>query len=261
LLMSGRIEFTQRWGQRRLEDNWRRQIKNLVFQETTSTTDQSVSDSTATATTDDRFNEIKNNILKKLPKTTIEKQQAVERKALAYFQLGKVYKLFLLENEKAKKSFLKQMELAPVLDQSAESLYYLALIDENNEQYNQWKTELNTKYPSSFFTRKINRGKDGLSQADEAVAEAEYSTAYILYTKQSYAASILKCKEALKSFPGSSYEDRFEFLNILNLSKMKEKDLYSQALETFIKSQSTSNLLPLAKEMKEAVSSIKTTKE
>ncbi len=253
-LMTGRIEFMQRWGQRKLEDHWRRQVKDLVSFEPVAAT-QPMADSTkADAEVDvSRIDELKTAIKVKLPKNAQDLKASKNRQAVAYFNVGKIYRLFLLENEKAKQAFHKHLDINPNLDQAPEAMYYLALIDEGTAQADYWKKELNARYPTSFFTRKLNRGKENLSKGDEDKAAVAYNTAYKLYDANDLERAMQMSDEALKLYPGSNFEDKLAFLKILIFSKTREKEKYALALDEFLLSHNKSTLMPLAKEMRDTL--------
>ena len=253
-LMAGRIEFTQKWGQRKLEDNWRRATKSNVNFDT-AIQNSEVTDSLATndeETDENKIEKIKKEIKAKIPKNEKEILASKLRKEEALFNIGKIYKLYLLENENSIESFEKLLSLNAKSEFAPEAIYYLVLLNEGNEKQNHWKSLLNTNYPNSYFTRRINRGNDNLSTNEETKAKENYVTAFAKYENGNYNEAQNLVNEALKSYSGSQLEDKFAFLKILILAKLQEKENYIMALDDFLQSHSKSSLIPLAKEMKTA---------
>jgi tetratricopeptide (TPR) repeat protein len=255
-LMTGRIEFTQKWGQRKNEDNWRRNVKdNLSFVNNQSNTNDSLNTAATpdTENDDNKIDQLKKEIIAKIPKTEKDLVESQKRQEEAYFNLGKIYKLYLLENQNSIDSFEKLLKLNPKTEYAAESIYYLYLLTDGTPKQDFWKNELIEKYPKSYFARRINRGNENLSNDDESKAKEIYANAYSDYEKGNTPGALNTIEEALKKYPGSQLEDKFAFLKILIFSKTQSKDNYLAALNEFLTSHTKSTLLPLAKEMKNAL--------
>jgi tetratricopeptide (TPR) repeat protein len=256
-LMTGRIEFTQKWGQRKNEDNWRRNIKDISIASNNSISmpaDSLSATNTADIENDDnKIEQLKKEIIAKIPKTEKDLAASLKKQEEAYFNLGKIYKLYLLENQNSIKSFEKLLELNPKTEYAAEAMYYLYLLSEGNSKQDYWKNELNTKFANTYFARKINKGQENLTNDDEVKANELYTLAYQNYEATKYTETLKMVDEGLKKFPGSFLEDKFSFLKILCYGKIPSKESYTLALDDFLASHPKSDLLPLAKEMKNAI--------
>jgi tetratricopeptide (TPR) repeat protein len=255
-LMAGRIEFTQRWGQRKLEDDWRRSVKSN-FNFDNATPKENIADSTAVAdqeTDENKIESIKKSIIAKIPKSENELKLSKLRKEEALFNVGKIYKLYLLENQNSIETFEKLLVLNPKSDFAAEAMYYLVLLNEGGTKQDYWKIELEKGYPNSYFTRRIKRGNDNLSSNEEMMAKEAYQKAYSFYDNNNTTEALTLVDESLKIYAGSQLEDKFSFLRILLYSKLQSKEKYELALNEFLLSHTKSSLLPLAKEMKNALS-------
>lgn len=256
-LMTGRIEFTQKWGQRKNEDNWRRNTKdNLSF---ASNTSPNLTDSLALAnapeadTDNNKIDQLKKEIIAKIPKSEKDFLASQKRQEEAYFNLGKIYKLYLLENQNSIDSFEKLLQINPKTEYAAESMYYLYLLNEGTPKEDFWKNELNAKFANSYFARRINRGKENLTKDDETKAKEIYSYAYSNFENGKYSIALNTVDEALKDYPGSILEDKFAFLKVLLYAKMQSKENYLAALDEFLNGHTKSALIPIAKEMKSAL--------
>lgn len=254
-LMSGRIEFTQKWGQRKLEDDWRRATKsNINF---SNNRVEVVTDSvsiTDAESDENKIESLKNEIKAKIPRTEQELLASKLKKEEALFNLGKIYKLYLLENQNAINSFEKLLALNPKSEFAAEAIYYLVLLTEGTEKNEYWKAELNKNFPNTYFARRINRGGENLSSNEEIKAKEAYQIAYSNYESGKYNEAITLVDESMKLYPGSLLEDKFAFLKVLLFAKLQSKENYTLALDEFLTAHTKSSLLPLAKEMKTALS-------
>ncbi len=253
-LMAGRIEFNQKWGPRKLEDNWRRATKsNFNFD---SNTPAASADTLSISETDSDENKIesqKKDILAKIPKNEKEILASKLKKEEALFNLAKIYKLYLLENQNSIDTFEKLLILNPKTDFAPEAIYYLALLNEGNSKHSFWKNELDSKYPNSYFNRRLKRGNESLSNDEEGQANLAYEVAYNEYVKANYLMATEKISGALTKYPGSQYEDKLLFLKILIYGKQQAKENYILALDEFIIAHAKSQLIPMAKEMKNAL--------
>lgn len=254
-LMAGRIEFTQKWGQRKLEDDWRRATKSNINFDNNVANGASTDSTLATESESDenKIDAMKREIKAKIPKTEKDLLASKLKKEEALFNLGKIYKLYLLENENSIKSFENLLALNPKSELAAESMYYLALLNEGKPKQEYWKNELNKNYPNTYFARRINRGGDNLSSNEEIKAKEAYEKAYNLYETNKYDEAIATVDESMKNFPGSLLEDKFAFLKVLVFAKKQSKENYITALDEFLVSHTKSTLLPMAKEMKSAL--------
>jgi tetratricopeptide (TPR) repeat protein len=254
-LMAGRIEFTQKWGQRKLEDDWRRSTKsNINFSNTTATVSADSVAITEEESDENKIESLKKEIKAKIPRTERDLQASKQKKEEALFNLGKIYKLYLLENQNAIDSFEKLLVLNPKSEYAAEAIYYLVLLTENTPKNEYWKNELNKNFPNTYFARRINRGGENLSTDEEVKAKEAYQLSYSNYDSGKYNEAMILVSESMKQYPGSQLEDKFAFLKILVYAKMQSKDNYTSALDEFITAHTKSSLLPLAKEMKNALS-------
>jgi TolA-binding protein len=254
-LMAGRIEFAQKWGQRKLEDNWRRAVKsNFNFDSPVAASGGSDSTAITEVETDEnKIETLKKEIIAKIPKTEKDLLASKLKKEEALFNLGKIYKLYLLENQNSIQSFEKLLSLNPKSEFAAEAMYYLVLLNEGNPKQDTWKAELERNFPTSYFTRRMKRGNDNLSSIEEVKAKEAYESAYNFYTNNSTSEAMALADESMKNYPGSLLEDKFAFLKILIFAKTKAKENYETALNEFLLSHTKSTLLPLAKEMKTAM--------
>jgi outer membrane protein assembly factor BamD (BamD/ComL family) len=252
----GKLDFNQRWGQRKLEDHWRRATKSISFTDASASTNgaQAMDDSTASdeeLPDIDRISEIKGQILKAIPSSDSALAVSNQTKALAYFNLGKIYKDNLLEETKSIDAYKKFIDLAPNAEQAPEAMYALALLNLSNAgEHAYWKNRLFTEFPDAFFTRKLQKGTEGLDKNEESAASKSYQKAYQLYQEGNTSKCLQLIEQNLKEYPGSDIEDKLSFLKIMALSKTGNKANYEQALDYFMKNYPSSSLQSLAQEMK-----------
>jgi outer membrane protein assembly factor BamD (BamD/ComL family) len=257
-VFKGKDDFVQKWGIRKLEDNWRRANKDIdAFANSnipaTNKAKGSLNaiklDSDNMASTVDLKTE-KENILKKIPFGQAEMVESRNKQEEAYFQLGKIYKLNLNEPLNAGKTFEKMLTLFPNTKHEEEALYLLCLLTENQANNPTWKSKLNERYGNGYYARLLNRSSNGqLGTGADSDAQKLYANAYQLYQDGSLTDAMIAVDNGLKNYPNNSIEDKFALLKAILLAKNQQLPLYQKTLEDFLRDYPSSKLVPMAKEM------------
>lgn len=266
VVSQGKIQFTQKWGTRKLEDNWRRNAKetSLTISEVkvpngNSLNAQSDKPDLTAAYNPAMFKAKKEEMMSKVPFTAQAMAESKQRQEEAYFQLGKVYKLSLNEPQNAIATFEKLLSLFPKTAHEAEAVYLLFLLTEGQPKQAEWKNRLLTKFPDSYFARLINRGGGtAVTAGGEAEAQRLYATAYSLYGKGVYSDALVAVENGIRNFPSNKLEDKFALLRTMLIAKTQDIPAYQQALNTFLKDYPNSTLVERAKEMLAAVERLRT---
>lgn len=256
-----KTEFIQIWGNRPLEDNWRRKDKDaggFAFKVERGVVGQEKQDAPKLSQEEiaklkeaeeaKKMEVKKKAIYEKLP-TTPEKLIASQRKQEeAYYQIGKLYKFQFNEIENSKKAFTTLLDKFPNTVHESEVLYLLTLMSDN-QQDSPYRKTLMAKYPASTYSRQLQRGNVVITQDTETQAATVYGQAFNMYSNESYTTALALAEEGLITYTGTTIEDKFAMLRIFLLAKNEQKDAYKQALTEFMQSYPSSTLLPKAKEM------------
>lgn len=268
LVAQGKIQFSQRWGNRRLEDNWRRSAKESTV---SLNAPASAADTNRTASLSSRnggrtvatFNPAmlkakKEEMMAKIPFSETALGESRKRQEEAYFQLGKIYKLSLNEPQNANDTFEKLLSLFPKTTHEAEALYLLCLLNEGTPKQAEWKNRLLSKYGDSYFARLVNRGSVAVTAGDEAEAQRLYATAYTMYANANYADALVAVENGLRNYPQNKIEDKLALLKAMLIAKTQSAAAYIQALQNFLKDYPSSPLLDRAQEMLSAAEQLAT---
>ncbi|RFS16773.1 hypothetical protein D0T08_08815 [Emticicia sp. C21] len=261
VIARNKSDFQQLWGNRPLEDDWRRKDKQagsvsfkvergVAGNEPTSANgatrqevEQQKEDAAAKA-----LEAKKKEIYAKIPSTP-EKLVASQRKQEeAYYQLGKIYKFQFNEPENAIATFKTLLSKFPKTVHEAEVLYLLALTSDNQET-SPYRATLLSKYPASTYARQLLRGNVSITSDTESKAHVVYSQAFNLFSNESYQSALKMAEDGLITYTGTSIEDKFAMLRIMLLAKTGQREVYQQALNEFIQGYPSSNLMPRAKEL------------
>ncbi len=180
----GRSYFEQNWGNRVLEDNWRRSKKTSFasgFEEQEEKKDSS---------TQEALEEDLAEILSGIPSSDEELKAVHIKIQEALFQLGVAYRDKIEAYDRSKESLEKLLSRYPETQRQADALYYLYLdcldlkdqvcADNNNNL-------LKTRFADSYYSKLINDpeyAKSLMNKKDELVLA--YEKAYKLFEEQNY---------------------------------------------------------------------------
>ncbi len=256
----GATEFLQKWGERALEDDWRRSNKEelLIDESETTENQQASADSTSNNTPEDAAaaeeQEIKKRrdaIIKTIPFS--EPQLVASNKKIedALSKLGNIYHLKLEELESADKTYVELLERFPNHKKKIEVYYILFLINSeiNPAKAEEYKNLILSRFPESLYA-KLVLDPDYLTKNWQLNKQAEllYDKAYKMYEAGDYRASVAQCDEINVEYPENYIKDKIALLKILNSSKINGIVAYKGELEAYIKKYKSSPLKVTAKE-------------
>ncbi|MFP4017670.1 MAG: tetratricopeptide repeat protein [Bacteroidales bacterium] len=247
----GKSSFVQKWGERELEDNWRRSQKS--------------SSSFADFTGQENPEELEENEEEQLPKT--DRQYYLEKLPLtdsameashkkiqdAYFNVGMIYMNELENNQKAIESFEELNERYKEHPQKLSSFYYLYKLYEeqgNNSKANSYKKKIISEYPESNHA-KILEDPNYFKKLEEEQNKAEnfYANTLEAYEKGNYNKVIENYKQAKEDYTESKYIPRFEFLRALAIGQTEDIISYRKALEKINKEYPDTEIAESAQNM------------
>ena len=231
-------EFIKKFGNRKLEDNWRRSNKQSSTEQLAV---ESKEDDTAAVT----FKNPKENdktkpeyYLKQLPLTK-EKMESSEEKILeAYYQLGSIYREALNNHEKAIAAFDELNKRFPSNKYEANTFYQcyrMCFQDKNNASSEKYKSLLLKKYPDSDYA-KILRDPDFQNSVSARRSEIEqfYGEAYALYTGNKITQALEKCNDGLAKYSKSEFGGKLSLVRAMCIGKLQGMDSMAIALTAII---------------------------
>ncbi|SOD97899.1 type IX secretion system periplasmic lipoprotein PorW/SprE [Spirosoma fluviale] len=272
-LSQGRQEFSVQWGNRPLEDNWRRSNKeaseavaavnsplNGASPANSINPDPTVQPATAggipvnLAGPNTSRKGQKDAMMATIPFTKEAQTAANQRIENALYRLGKLYKFELNQPANAIPTFEKLLTRYPNTLQKPEVYYLLYLSNEQIGKASPWKEKLLSEYPNTSYARLT--GKLAAQTTDsEAQAQKTYTTIYDLYKANNNAEALARADAAMSGFAGSQLEDKLALLRVILVGKVKPIDDYKQALAEFIRDYPASQLVPYVKDMQTAANS------
>ncbi len=237
-LTFGRTEFRRRWGDRRLEDNWRRSNKARVStQQIAGGQDENgkAGGDTTQALVDYKKPDF---YLKNLPLNDSLIRISNEKIAAAYFNAAKVFSEKIADRQKAAESYEALLSRFPDNILVPEALYdlYRLYREENSQKSEISRQRLLEKYPESEFA-KIISDPDYFNKkmAEARMSEKLYQEAYNLYTTGNFSGSITLCDSAVSINPTGTLAPKFMLLRAYSVAASSDERAFKEELDRLIK--------------------------
>ena len=244
--IQGTIAFSNRWGNRILEDFWNRKNKNnsiSLAEATNIATDKKAGPS------NENKGQAEENWIKSIPSNPASKLKAEKIIEESLFKLGKLARLELGENDLANTMLKRLLTDYPSTAFEAEALYIHYLSSEAGAK-SSYRSTLFERYPSSYFKTMILKLENGtLSENKEIQAQKKYEEAFERFEAKDFKMTADACLFIQQNYPGSKLEDKIVFLLALSKAGMHETTECKNLLEEFISSFPASPLLKEATEM------------
>lgn len=229
----GKQDFDRRWGDRALEDNWRRSNKQSSFG---SEEEESSDDEGSEQLTDAEFK----TYLKDVPFNTEDLETANQKVRDAMLDLGILYRDKLDNYSKSAKTLEDLLQRYPGFNDECKALYYLHLSYKNLDKFNQAeniKSRMLSDFPACSFTQVLT-DPTYLEKQMRLLNKKEnyYQEAFNLYKSASYDMALqhlVNAPEDLKM--DESYAPKLDFLEAMCVGSTKGKEAYITELENLVK--------------------------
>jgi tetratricopeptide (TPR) repeat protein len=265
---SGEQNFFRVWGNRTLEDNWRRsQRQSIPSNNTNQTTANQIGNKTdSTNTSPSNQTEVtresnlgirnKKDRLLEIP-TTSEKIEVIKNQLeTGLFDLAKMYAL-TKDLPKAQDTYLRIVNEFPQGKYAAEALYAVVRIckeikDCDSEKYNQMLKE---KYPTSNFAHSLdNKNIFKEAKAADSVVNRKYEETYKLYQTEKYQEALTSLQGIENAHPDSHLADKLELLKAMVMIRTSNNlPEVQKMIENFIIKHKDTDLEPLAQSLLENI--------
>lgn len=225
-------EFERRWGNRPLEDNWRRRSA-ITNDAGTQSAEQALEETTTAvdALTDDQLLAL----LEGIPRSESERAKSNLQVIDAMFALGSLYRDRLENNEKAVEVLEQLNQRFPKNNYELESWYYLYLAHfelNNRGQSNRYRELILGKYSSSKYARVLTDPEFAAKLANkEYEINLYYDEAYkALQSGDHQKAQDMAMEAKLKFGADNPLRARFDLLYALTVGKSDGEQAYKNAL-------------------------------
>lgn len=247
----GYSEFIKKWGNRKLEDNWRLSDRRLVMEsyDDEFDDDSDPNDSTAAASVSNP--ESRDFYLADIPFTDEQKQLANDQIMTSYKQLGFLYLEDLRDTTNALVTYLTFQEKYPDNPYRLESWYALYKIYDDRgekEQSNFYRGLIMSNYPDSDYAKVISDPNYFMKLSENKYkALATYEKTYKAFTREQYFRVITYANNGIEEFPeDTALVPKFMYLRAISLGKVDVPDTLYASLNELLELYPNSSVAPMA---------------
>lgn len=250
-LSFGYSEFKKKWGNRKLEDNWRLSDKRMMMQ-TPDEDISEISDTLEIKTSSISSNPIDRSFyLSGIPNTPDKIAESDKQIIEAFSKLGFIYLMELNDTINAKDTYLEFQERYPENDfrlKSWHALYKIYKGQNNTGEMDYYKNLILTNYPESTIA-KVIINPNYYTQLEEQKQKASdlYMRTYEAFNNEKYYRVITYSNKGIKLYPDdTAIMPRFMYLRALSLGKVDTHDTLYASLDSLIVNYPNSSVTPRA---------------
>jgi tetratricopeptide (TPR) repeat protein len=243
MISQGKTQFIKLWGDRKLEDNWRRSNKNSSdFFNEESEEDASEVDTTALIV-DGKIDpkaaeKLKEKMLKNIPITEEQMKQSNLKIIEAYYNIGTIYKEQFSEYKRAIEAFETLIRKFPDNQSILPSYYQLYrtyLITGDQVSATNYKNMILTQYPESEYA-KVILDPDYYKQkmAEQNRLNQLYESAFTAYKSGNYNLAYQYAENALAEIKDSLLLPKLSFIKAQSMGHTDSLEKYKTSLNEVI---------------------------
>ncbi|WP_207426790.1 tetratricopeptide repeat protein [Pedobacter sp. SYSU D00535] len=258
-LAQGALDFRKRWGNRKLEDNWRRSTKSLADANAAIPDDPDAPVGLPVSTSPSSVSPevLRNSYISNLPFTETAVQASNQRIAEAYYDIATFYKDELKDNREAIKTFERLLTQVPESTYKLPVYYHLyrlySTLDEKKSE--EYKNYLLSRHPESPFARVI---KDPQFSSRDSEKDAELSRAYNqiydLYVERKYDQVLEQVSRLEQQFGNNRLSPQLAYLSSLSLGHLQKLPAFESSLQQLTANfQDDKFITPLVKQQLEYI--------
>jgi len=223
----GQPEFRMKWGERRLEDNWRRKNKQTVA-ELTGTMDtegDSLNGGNGTPILDNKSREY---YLANIPLTDSAMGQSNLRLEDALFNMGVIYKEDLLDYQESLNVFEELLSRYPGGKFNVPAMYYMHDLynsTQKSDRADYYKAQLLARYPDSHYSKLLNNPNYIQElEAEEMKVVRFYEQVFLQYQQKDYGSVVTGADSAIALFLDDPLIPKFKYIKALSVGVMRGKE-------------------------------------
>lgn len=254
LIQTGQTEFEKKWGQRTLEDNWRRTNKAAaLFADEKK--EQNLSKDTTDTTQKEAISDVKSPkfYLRQIPNTQGKIKKSNAEIANALYQMGLIYKDKVNDYPQAItafEDFLKRFGDEKRVPDVYYQLYLLEIMLERKTDAATYRTKLINEFPNTKYSKILSQPDyaDGVARMYKE-QDSIYKLAYDAYNKSDYETVFKHTDYFRKNFPLSTIMPKILFVNALSVGKKESPEKFKVVLNELVKTYPESDVSARAKDI------------
>jgi tetratricopeptide (TPR) repeat protein len=235
----GQPEFRMKWGERKLEDNWRRKNKQSIssVSQGSPAEGDSIEGGNGGPVFDNKSREY---YLANIPLTDSAMEVSNLRLEEALFNMGVIYKENLLDYQEAIRVFEELVGLFPypVGRFNDQAMYFLHELHNSVQQpgiAESYKGKLQSQYPDSHYTKLLtNPNYIRELEEEEMKVVRLYEGVFAKYQSGDYQGLIVGADHAISEFPDDPLVPKFMYIKALAAGAMTGKEEMKAGLDSLI---------------------------
>lgn len=251
----GESAFKQKWGNRKLEDHWRRSDKADISADEIADGETPVD---STRITDNKKREY---YLQDLPITDSAIHVSDSLIQNAYYELANVYRIKMENLEESAETYKELMKRFPDFDKKLHVYYNLHKIYESlNDQINsqKYRNLVIKLYPNSLYAQLMtNPEYIKKLQRQEQQAKFFYATTYRLFKSGKYQQVINNFQRADTAYAEHKLHSKFALLNTISRGQLADSATFVAYLKEYIEAYPQAEEMAYAKDLLRYMSSEK----
>jgi len=234
LMEKGSAEFKQKWGTRKLEDNWRRSAASMSMVSSSNESGEEEEDKKLLIN-----GSVYETLLAEIPKTPAQKDKANDLIMNAYYDLGLIYYAQLYDYTHSISSFDSLLYKYPNTSFKKQTYYSLYLdytLLENEPKASYYKKLLQDEFGNSEFASLANN-PNYLSEIENKSKSIDYyyDTTYLAYKEDKFNEALSRIDYAQTAYKGKPIMAKFDLLKAVCYAGIKDYPLCKSNLESVIK--------------------------
>ncbi len=230
MLSMGQSEFKQKWGSRKLSDNWRRKNRTIISFDTGTEEEETETDSTGQIVKID--NENPQYYLRKIPLTDSMKTASNKLIEEALYNLGILYRERFTDYPQSVQSFEDLIKRYPKTDNKLAAyynLYQIYKLQNNAAKSEEYKNKILSEFPESNMAKAISDPDYGKKkEAEKNNIRNLYVQSYQLFTKGNTHGAAQSINE-YEQLDNSFLRSKFLLLRALNQGKSRDYNSMKQS--------------------------------
>lgn len=226
----GKLSFTQIWGDRPLQDDWRTKDSGGSKSKTAEKEEKLTKDAIiANIEANPKFDP--QSYIDKIPTDIAVIDSLKKERDFAYYQLGVIYKEKFHEYELASdklEALLKNQPEERLILPSKYNLYKIYQETGQTQKESLWKKDILDNHPDSRYAQIILNPQE--YRAGEDTPEAVYANVYRKYLNEEYETVIEESDEYITKYTGDPIVPKFELLKAVAIGRYKGYQHYKEAL-------------------------------
>ena len=247
----GRVSFQQIWGQRKLEDNWRRSNKSTVSVQETEEAGEPVDSTQTIVMVDDPLK--KEYYTQYLPLTDSLMNISNEKIRDALYNAGKIFKSEFSNYPRSAEEFEDLIKRYPnniYLLSAYFDLYDLYELMDNKEKSNYYRNLLITQFPESKYAQYLQNPNFFVEMAARTDSiNRLYQEAFKNYKTGLYKSVITLAQEIKTMKPDSQMVPKIDFMETVANGTQTDVHQFEALLKSYVNKYPSKEPTPLAKEI------------